>query len=140
MRKDLDNYEFGLAKIKFEEFFWRDFCDNYLELVKVRLYKPELFENGEEKKKSGQYTLNKVLWDILRLVAPYLPFITEEIYQTIYKKTITTESIHICEYPSSDERKSIINRDTANTLKEMEEVSVVIEQVRKFKSEKQISI
>ena len=140
MRKDLDNYEFGLAKIKFEEFFWRDFCDNYLELVKVRLYKPELFENGEEKKKSGQYTLNKVLWDILRLVAPYLPFITEEIYQTIYKNTIKTESIHICEYPSSDERKSIITRDSANALKEMEEVSVVIEQVRKFKSEKQISI
>jgi valyl-tRNA synthetase len=45
MRKYLDNYEYGLAKIKFEEFFWRDFCDNYLEMIKVRLYQPERFEN-----------------------------------------------------------------------------------------------
>ena len=52
MNKHLDNYEYGLAKIAFEEFFWSDFCDNYLELIKVRLYKPELFDNGTEKKKS----------------------------------------------------------------------------------------
>jgi valyl-tRNA synthetase len=52
MNKYLDNYEYGLAKIAFEEFFWTDFCDNYLELIKVRLYQPERFENGTEKKKS----------------------------------------------------------------------------------------
>jgi valyl-tRNA synthetase len=52
MNTHLDNFEYGLAKIAFEEFFWADFCDNYLELIKVRLYKPELFEKGEAKKKS----------------------------------------------------------------------------------------
>jgi valyl-tRNA synthetase len=45
MDEYLDKFEYGLAKITFEDFFWHDFCDNYLELVKVRLYKPELFEN-----------------------------------------------------------------------------------------------
>jgi valyl-tRNA synthetase len=52
MNTHLDNFEYGLAKIAFEEFFRADFCDNYLELIKVRLYQPERFENGEEKKKS----------------------------------------------------------------------------------------
>jgi valyl-tRNA synthetase len=52
MNKHLDHYEYGLAKIAFEEFFRADFCDNYLELIKVRLYQPERFEQGEEKKKS----------------------------------------------------------------------------------------
>jgi valyl-tRNA synthetase len=52
MNKHLDNYEYGLAKIAFEEFFRTDFCDNYLELIKVRLYQPERFENGATKKKS----------------------------------------------------------------------------------------
>lgn len=52
MKKSLDKYEYGAAKIKFEEFFWKDFCDMYLEMIKVRLYQPEKFENGEMKKKS----------------------------------------------------------------------------------------
>jgi len=55
--KAYENYEVGLAKIAFEEFFWKDFCDNYLELIKNRLYKPELYDNGEELKASAQYTL-----------------------------------------------------------------------------------
>jgi len=50
MEDYLEKYEYGLAKIAFEDFFWADFCDNYLEMVKLRLYKPELFENGEQKK------------------------------------------------------------------------------------------
>ncbi|MBO4203897.1 class I tRNA ligase family protein [bacterium] len=52
MTKHLNNFEYGLAKIAFEEFFRADFCDNYLELIKVRLYQPERFQNGQEKKKS----------------------------------------------------------------------------------------
>lgn len=43
MRKNLESYEIGLAKIHFEEFFWRDFCDTYLEMVKTRVYQPERF-------------------------------------------------------------------------------------------------
>lgn len=83
--KAYENYEVGLAKIAFEEFFWKDFCDNYLELIKNRLYKPELYDNGEELKASAQYTLGQCFWTILRLVAPIIPHVTEELYQDIFK-------------------------------------------------------
>ncbi|MBU0626122.1 class I tRNA ligase family protein [Patescibacteria group bacterium] len=86
MRKSLDKYEYGAAKIKFEEFFWKDFCDMYLEMIKVRLYQPERFEQGESKKKSGQWTLYTVFSNILKLIAPYMPHITEEIYQDYFKE------------------------------------------------------
>ena len=86
MRNYLDKYEYGLAKIHFEDFFWKDFCDNYLEMVKVRLYKPELFENGEEKKLAAQWTLYQVYYAIIRLIAPYTPHIAEEIYQDYFKQ------------------------------------------------------
>lgn len=52
MMNYLDRYEFGLAKITFEEFFWQDFCDTYLEIVKMRLYKPELFAQGKRIRES----------------------------------------------------------------------------------------
>lgn len=81
MRKNLESYEIGLAKIHFEEFFWRDFCDTYLEMVKTRVYQPERFVDGYAKKESGQYTLYQVLYTIIRLLAPYIPHVTEEIYQ-----------------------------------------------------------
>lgn len=136
MTKYLDKYEYGLAKITFEEFFWADFCDNYLEMVKVRLYKPELFENGEEKKLAGQWTLYHVLFNILRLMSPYLPHITEEIYQNYFKKYEDTISIHKITFP--DKIINIENPD--NIIKEFEQIKEIIESVRKFKTEKQISI
>ena len=132
MRKDLDNYEYGLAKIKFEEFFWKDFCDNYLELIKVRVYKPELFENGQEKKTSAQYTLHTVFENILKLIAPYLPFITEEIYQEYFKQAGET-SIHTTAYPQTQAQENPYE-------KHFEILIQVIEQVRKYKSEQQISM
>jgi valyl-tRNA synthetase len=133
MTKDLDNYEYGLAKIKFEEFFWKDFCDNYLELVKLRTYKPELFKNGQAKKQSAQYTLSAVFENILKLIAPYLPFITEEIYQDYFKKDWEI-SIHTTHYPESH-----TERDTDHE-KNMEIILSIVDQVRKYKSEHQISM
>jgi valyl-tRNA synthetase len=136
MTKYLDKYEYGLAKIAFEEFFWADFCDNYLEMVKVRLYKPELFEDGEEKKLAGQWTLYHVLFNILRLMSPYIPHITEEIYHNYFKQYENTISIHKISFP--DEIIDIQNQE--NIIKEFEQIKEIIESVRKFKTEKQISI
>lgn len=136
MTKYLNKYEYGLAKIAFEEFFWADFCDNYLEMVKVRLYKPELFEDGEEKKLAGQWTLYHVLFNILRLMSPYIPHITEEIYHNYFKQYENTISIHKISFP--DEIIDIQNQE--NIIKEFEQIKEIIESVRKFKTEKQISI
>ena len=100
MRKNLENYEVGLAKIHFEEFFWQDFCDTYLEMVKTRVYQPENFENGAVKKLSGQWTLYTAMYSIIRLVSPYIPHVTEEIYQDYYKVVIGDESVHSTDFPT----------------------------------------
>lgn len=95
-----ENYEYSRAKFNAEEFFWKDFCDNYLETVKWRIY------NGNEQQKlSAQYTLYQSLLIILKLIAPIMPFITEEIYQTYYRKHEKDKSIHISEWPKHDKKK-----------------------------------
>jgi valyl-tRNA synthetase len=99
MRKNLEAYEIGLAKIHFEEFFWNDFCDTYLEMVKTRVYQPERFVDGHAKKASGQYTLYTVMYAIIRLLAPYIPHVTEEIYQNYFKQYIGEKSLHITSFP-----------------------------------------
>jgi len=136
MEDYLEKYEYGLAKIAFEDFFWADFCDNYLELVKLRLYKPELFENGEEKKLAGQWTLYQVLFTILKLIAPYLPHISEEIYQNYFKNFEKTISIHKLAFP-----KSIIDVENyEEIIKNFDHIETIIETSRKFKTEQQISM
>jgi valyl-tRNA synthetase len=67
--ENLNQYEIGLAKHEIDEFFWNDFCDDYLEIVKDRLYKPEI--HGISERLSGQYALYKVLLEILKLYAIY---------------------------------------------------------------------
>jgi valyl-tRNA synthetase len=83
-----------------EQFFWQDFCDNYLEIVKKRVYQGE-----GNAKLSAQYTLYKSLLAIIKMTAPIMPFITEEIYQEYFKKTEKTKSIHISKWPETEEIK-----------------------------------
>ncbi len=82
------NYEYADARQLIEQFFWSVFCDNYIEFTKTRAYD----ENKEDA--NGQYsavlTLYHALQALLKLFAPFLPHITEEIYQNIY----SNESIH----------------------------------------------
>jgi len=89
-----EEYEYSKAKAEIEQFFWRDFCDNYLEIVKKRVY------NGKgDKRVSAQYTLYQSLLTILKLIAPIMPFVTEEIYQENFKNIEKDKSIHISEWP-----------------------------------------
>ncbi len=138
MRIYLDKYEYGLAKLHFEDFFWKDFCDNYLEMVKVRLYKPELFENWEEKKLAAQWTLYQVYYAIIRLIAPYMPHVTEEIYQDYFKQFESLESVNITKYPDIDD---YIKTDDKEKIKSDFNLFLeIVESVRKYKTEKQISM
>jgi len=88
------DYEYSKAKFETENFFWKIFCDNYLEIVKKRVY----VETGD-KRKSAQYVLYQSLLVILKMFAPIMPFITEEIYQEHFKKFEKTKSIHLTEFP-----------------------------------------
>jgi len=89
-----ENYEYSKAKQDIDNFFWKYFCDNYLEIVKKRVY-----QGKGNKKLSAQYTLYKSLLVILKIVAPIMPFVTEELYQEYFKKREKDKSIHISEWP-----------------------------------------
>ena len=89
--KYLDEYEVGLALNHLEKFFW-NFCDNYIEIVKHRLYRPEEF--GEIPRYSGQKTVYTILYKLLQDFSIFFPFITEEIYQELYHDN---KSIHLTE-------------------------------------------
>lgn len=137
MRKNLDAYEVGLAKIHFEEFFWHDFCDMYLELVKLRVYQPERFVDGDMKKLSGQYTLYQVMFMIIRMLAPYLPHVTEDIYQEYFRKFEGGVSLHKTQFPYNEDASSKIQAPSSLSF---EPVLQVVAEVRKYKTEKQISL
>ena len=87
----LDHYEIGLGLNILEKFFW-NFCDNYIEIVKHRLYRPEEF--GNIARYSGQKTVYMILYKLLQDFSIFFPYITEEIYQEIYHNH---PSIHLTE-------------------------------------------
>lgn len=128
----LNNYEVGLALKEIDEFFWKDFCDNYLEIIKDRLYKPEI--HGDAARKSAQYVLYKTLLGILKLYSIYVPHITEEIYQNYFRSFENIKSIHLL----------LWNSEESNKDKELQEfgerLTTIVSGVRKLKSEKNISL
>jgi valyl-tRNA synthetase len=124
-------YEHGKAKLLLEQFFWSDFCDNYLEIIKGRLYDPK----DALQKRSAQFTLQHVLGAILKLFAPLMPFITEEIYHLRFAKLEGKKSIHISAFPEArpewnDEQAEIVGA----------EIVKILEAVRKHKSTKQMAM
>ncbi len=85
----IERYEVGIAATKIYDFIWSEFCDWYIEIVKPRLYSKE-----DEGKKEAMYTLNHVLVASLKLLHPFMPFITERIYGELIvdKESIMLES------------------------------------------------
>ena len=84
------NYEYSHTKLETETFFWHTFCDNYLEIIKDRIYNAE--KRGKEAKLSAQYGLYHTLLAIIKLMAPIMPFITEELYQSYFRSHETHET------------------------------------------------
>ena len=130
-KKYFEKYEIGLAMSELESFFW-NFCDNYIEISKNRLYKPEIY--GEDGKLSAQYTCYTVFLKMLQLFAIYLPHITEEIYQNTFKNTQNTISIHKFNIGKID-----IDFDE-DIIKNGDKVVNIISSVRQFKSENKLSL
>ncbi len=125
----MDKYEYSKAREVLDKFFWKDFCDNYLEIVKPRVYNPE----SPQKLEAAQFTLYTSLLSILKLYAPFIPFITEEIYQMYFKKFEKEKSIHITPLPKLN--KKLYFPRTAHNF---EFVIEAIAQIRKYKSEHQL--
>jgi valyl-tRNA synthetase len=121
--ESFQGYEYSRAKQEVEQFFWSDFCDNYLEIVKKRVYQGE-----GNAKLSAQYTLYRSLLTILKLIAPIMPFITEEIYQEYFRKNEKEKSIHISHWPEAEEK------DNKNHLNILNKLYQLLSQIRQEKS------
>ena len=83
----LDKFELGLAAQRVYDLIWNEYCDWYSELIKSRLYGTD-----EEDKKTARFVLQKVLKDLLKLLHPFMPFITEEIYGYLPKDPATKDN------------------------------------------------
>jgi len=144
MNEELERYEFGKAKQIFEDFFWKDFCDNYLEIIKGRVY-------GKDKTRrlSAQYALYHTYLAILKMVAPFLPHISEEMYHSYcetspgglkiksgklngyFFQNEGLPSIHLCTWPFLKEPMIQIT----NELKEGASTAVLlVEKIRQIRS------
>ncbi|MEQ1789162.1 MAG: valine--tRNA ligase [Rickettsiales bacterium] len=133
--KAFEVFEYCDARVAIEDFFWNDFCDNYLELVKARAYGENAIDiSGQQ---SALYAIHHCLEAILRLFAPFVPHITEELYSHIFEeKYAKLGSIHARgnwlkadDYPyiASAEKSGMAAVDVLNVI-------------RKAKSEASLSI
>ena len=127
---ELQNGEYATGRAEVERFFWSDLCDNYLELAKARLYQ----EAGSEHT-AAQWTLYHALLAVLKLLAPYLPYITEEIYQHLFRRREGAASIHRSSWPS--ERPEWLDAPAEETGKTLLEL---LHQVRRYKAENGLSV
>ncbi len=108
---NMDSFELGIAVQKVYDFIWDEFCDWYIEMVKPRLYSTEAGE--EEGKRAALWTLQNVLTSALKLLHPYMPFITEEIFCTLQTKE---ESIMVSEWPVFREDRQFVKEENAISL------------------------
>jgi valyl-tRNA synthetase len=123
--KSFLDYEYSRAKNEVDSFFWKDFCDNYLEIVKYRIY-----NGSNEEKDSAKFVLYTSLLAIVKMMAPFTPFITEEIYQEHFKKFLGEKSLHLTAWPQKNEIK--IAKDEEKIWDKLQEI---LGKVRQAKSE-----
>ena len=118
---NMDNYDLGVALDKIYTFIWNEFCDWYIEIVKTRLYDKE-----NKTRKTAQYVLNKVLGDALKLLHPFMPFVTEKIYKQLYNKD---ESIMIAKYPEYSK-----NLEFQTEEEQIEQIKEIISGIRNVRT------
>ncbi|WDV44757.1 valine--tRNA ligase [Clostridiaceae bacterium M8S5] len=119
---NIDKYELGMAAHKIYDFIWNEYCDWYIEIVKPRLY-----GDNEEDKETVKFVLLSVLVDILKLLHPFMPFITEEIFQHIGG---TNEDLMVSEWPRYD-----ANREYKEDEKILQFVMEAIKNIRNIRAE-----
>lgn len=128
-----NRYEFSLALQAVESCFWHDFCDNYLELTKDQFFNPERYTPetiSETKQMLARFGLQ-----ILQLYAPFLPYITEEIYHNLYSATSHKASLHTTLFNSIQTAYT-----DSHALKSMDIILGIIRNVRRLKTAQQLSL
>ena len=131
--KYLEEYEIGIALNHLEKFFW-NFCDDYIEIVKHRLYRPEEF--GERARYSGQKTVYTLLFKLIQAFSIYLPYVTEEIYNELYMNDMNIPSIHI----TSIENLNIEDKNKETYLNIGNTIMEIISELRGEKTNNNVSL
>ena len=125
--ENMNKYELGIAVQKVYDFMWDEFCDWYIEMVKPRLYRTD----DRESKLAALWTLQKVLITGLKLLHPYMPFVTEEIFTTLQSRE---ESIMISSWPEARADFSFEKEEEA-----IENIKNAVRAVRAVRSERQVA-
>lgn len=120
VKDNLDKYELGVSLQKLYDFIWSDFCDWYIEIVKTRLYDKE---TNPFSYSVAVWTLNHVLVQVIKMLHPYMPFITEEIYQNLHTdKNSIMKDMYPC--------------DNYNFEKETEIIELFLNMIRNIRNER----
>lgn len=129
VRRNLDKYDNYNSRAAIDTFFYDIFCDQYLEFIKDRFWSPEKY--SAQSKLSAQWTLWEVLRAVIGMYAPFIPFLTEELWQKIYKSYEGGETLHLTAYPSVDE-----SRDT--DVAQMQVALDILKTVRGLRTERKV--
>ncbi len=122
--ENMDKYELGIAVQKVYDFIWEEFCDWYIEIAKVRLYKKE---EDPKAANAALWVLKTVLTNALKMLHPYMPFITEEIFCTLCPEE---ETIMLAPWPEYTEEWNFAKEEA-----DVETIKVLVKGIRNIRSE-----
>jgi valyl-tRNA synthetase len=123
------DYDYATARSEIETFFWRDLADNYLEMAKMRLYA------GGAEAEGAIMALDTALLTTLKLLAPLLPFVTEEIYRGLFAESDSAVSIHLTRWPEVE--RQWVDETAVSQGEILIEIATA---VRRYKSEHNLSL
>lgn len=124
---NMENFELGIAVQKVYDFIWDEFCDWYIEMVKPRLYNSD----NENSQAAALWTLKTVLIDALKLLHPYMPFVTEEIFCTLQMEE---ESIMISKWPEYCNERAFAKEE-----KDIETIKEAVRGIRNVRTQMNVS-
>jgi valyl-tRNA synthetase len=127
-------HEYSLALEVLDGFFWHVFCDNYLEILKDQVFNPDKYDDSTSA--NYGFTLYRVSLEILKMYAPFIPFVTEEIYLKIFGSCEKTLSIHLQNFNLEELHKFKFKQ----AEKDFSVIVEVLAAVRKLKSENSLSL
>lgn len=126
--KSLDEYQFNMALTEIENFVWHEVADNYLEMIKYRLY-----NENDKTRDAAIETFYDCLFASIKLLAPFMPFVTEEIYQKFFREK--NISVHVSKWPEFD--GSLVD-EKAEEIGEL--AKQVISALRQYKSSRKLAL
>ncbi|NJE47306.1 valine--tRNA ligase [Thermococcus sp. GR7] len=122
--EEMEKYRFNLLTRELITFVWHEVADDYIEMIKYRLY-----GDDEESKLKAKVALYELLYNVMLLLAPFVPHVTEELYQNLFKERIGAKSVHLLEWPKYDEGRIDENAEKLGEL-----AREVISAMRRYKN------